>query len=226
MCAVALTPDRPESASQDKCPATARLKEVLGLRRSFSAMCAVLLATCLAACGRTRVHHAAQIVAPGFTGAGVAYPNSHEGTPYVFGDIILCLNKPGLVTLTSVEPVEARNGIRIDDFAVIPNGMESGEGGYDDNSVPIARIAPQPARPATMRYACPADFNPDHAVAVPQMVALLLQYSKTTDLTASSTGVKVHYKTGGRSEWISLPWEVTLCAKGVAPSGGCLPDGG
>lgn len=147
-------------------------------------------------------------------------------TPYVFGDIILCLNKPGLVTLTSVEPVDARNGIRIDDFAVIPNGMESGEGGYDDNSVPISRIKPQPKRPATMRYACPPDFNPDHAVAVPQMVALLLQYSKTTDLTASSIGLKVHYKTGRSSAWISLPWEVTLCAKGLAPSGGCLPEGG
>lgn len=95
--------------------------------------------------------------------------------------------------------VNATNGIRIDDFGVIPNGMENDQAGYDDNSVPIAQTTPRPSDPVIMTKACPKTFNepprPD-----PQPVALLLQYSKTSDKSATSQGIKVNYTTAGHKE--------------------------
>jgi hypothetical protein len=191
------------------------------MRRLLSVTLALVAAVCLTACSAPR--RGSHIVVPGFTGAGVAYPNTHRGTPYVFGDIIMCLDKPGTVTIDSIDLVDPTNGIRIDDFGVIPNGMESDQGGYDDNSVPIARTTPRPSRPVIMTKECPKTFNepprPD-----PQTVALLLQYSKTTDKSATSQGVKINYTTAGRKEWVTLKWVVALCAKEPGSGASCAPD--
>jgi len=195
------------------------------MRHALSVAATVLAAGCLAACSaRPQGPH---IVVPGgqFLGAGVAYPNTHRGTPYVFGDIVLCLDKPGVVTINNVELIGATNGLRIDDFAVIPNVMESGHEGYFDNSVPIAQVNPRPARPVVMTKKCPKSGNepprPD-----PQTVALLLQYSKTIDRNATSQAIKINYTTAGRKESLALEWQVALCAK-LTGTGDeqCAPDG-
>lgn len=191
-----------------------------GIRRLASATSTLLLATCLTAC--SAAHQGPHVVAPGFMGAGVAYPDTHQATAYVFGDIIICLDKPGTVTIDSIELVNATDGIRIDDFGVIPNRMESNQSGYDDNSVPIAQTTPRPSHPVIMTTACPKTGNepprPD-----PQSVALLLQYSKTTDKSATSQGIKINYTTAGHKEWVKLGWTVALCAKETAASAANCP---
>lgn len=190
------------------------------MRRVASATSTLLLAICLTACSAP--HQGPHIVVPGFTGAGVAYPNTRQATVDVFGDIIICLDKPGTVTIDSIELTDATDGIRIDDFGVIPNRMESDHGGYDDNSVPIAQTTPRPSHPVIMTKACPKTFNepprPD-----PQSVALLLQYSKTTDKSATSQGIKINYTTADHKEWVKLRWTVALCTKETAALGASCP---
>ena len=190
--------------------------------RLASVTSTLLLVTCVTACSAPQ--QGPHILVPGFRGAGVAYPNTRQATAYVFGDIIICLDKPGSVTIDSIELVNATDGIRIDDFGVIPNVMESDQGGYDDNSVPIAQTTPRPSHPVIMTTACPKTGNepprPD-----PQAVALLLQYSKTTDKSATSQGIKINYTTAGHKEWVKLGWTVALCAKETGESGAsCPPD--
>ncbi|HEU0240434.1 MAG TPA: hypothetical protein VFR11_14310 [Micromonosporaceae bacterium] len=193
------------------------------MRRLLTVTATVLAAVCLAACTASPRQQGARIMAPGFLGAGAALPNTRAGTPYVFGDVIICLDKPGLVTIDSIEVIDPTNGLHIDDFAVIPNAMESGHYGYGDNSVPIAQVRPPVARPVVMTKKCPTftgPLRPD-----PQAVALLLQYSKPTDASATGQGIKINYTSAGRKESISLQWGVDLCANqpgnGLVP---CAPD--
>jgi hypothetical protein len=134
-----------------------------------------------------------------------------KGTPYAFGDIIMCLDRPGTLTIDSIELIDATGGLRIDDFGVIPNAMESDHFGYEDSSVPIAQTTPQPSYPVIMTKACPTSFNLP-AVPNPQSVAVLLQYSKSTNTSAASRGIKINYTTAGHQEWVKLEWTVALCA--------------
>jgi hypothetical protein len=90
--------------------------------------------------------------------------------------------------------------------------MESGNSGYEDNSVPIAQMTPKPSHRVIMTKACPASFNLP-PVPNPQSVALLLQYSKSTDTSVASQGIKINYTTAGHKEWVELGWTVALCAK-------------
>jgi hypothetical protein len=124
----------------------------------------------------------------------------------------MCLDRPGTVTIDSIELIDSTDGIRIDDFGVIPNAMESGHYGYEDSSVPIAQTTPKSSHPVIMTKACPTSFNLP-PVPNPQSVALLLQYSKTADTSAASQGIKIKYTTAGHKEWVKVGWTVALCAK-------------
>ena len=124
----------------------------------------------------------------------------------------MCLDRPGTVTIDSIELIDATDGLCIDDFGVIPNAMESDHSGYEDNSVPIAQTTPKPSHPVIMTKACPTSFNLP-PVPNPQSVALLLQYNKSTDTSAASQGIKINYTTAGHQEWVELGWTVALCAK-------------
>src|SRR5215467_9780750 len=150
-----------------------------GVRRLATVLVAALA---VAGCGHSGQNDA-HIVWPGSspdTAAGAAYPNTHPATPYTFGDVIICLDRPGNVVITGIDQVDPFGGMRIDDFAVIPNMMEWGLEGYDDNSVPIERLLPGHAGHVTMTNACPADIEspppPTPSHDPPSSVALILQY--------------------------------------------------
>ena len=190
------------------------------MRRLALIASACLLALCVNACG-TRPYNEPHIVAPGFKGAGVAYPNTKPGVPYTVGDLIICLDRPGKVTIEDIEMIKPEGGLQLDDFSVIPNAMESGAGGFEDSNVPISRLTPSPAKPVVMTHACPADWNAP-PVPNPQSVALLLQYSKSSDRAATSAGITVLYSSSGHKDKLTLRWTVGLCPDETAASTGCL----
>jgi hypothetical protein len=193
------------------------------MRRLALFACAIVLASGLGSCSSdsTAVAH---LVAPGFRGAGVAYPNAKAGVPYTVGDLIICLDRQGKATIDSVEMIKPTGGLHIDDFAVIPNRMESGQDGFEDDNTPISRLAPKPSHPVVVTRACPASWNAP-PTANPQSVALLLQYSKPSSKSAAESGIAVHYTSSGHKETLSLTWTLGLCEKETKQNGTCPMNG-
>jgi hypothetical protein len=176
-----------------------------------------------AGCGNAK-HDDARIVVPGFDRAGGALSDTHAGIPYTNGDLVMCLTKPGRIVITSIDQIDPQGGLRIDDFAVIPNAMEQGKSGIGDNNLPIAQQVAQPDDPVVMTNQCPASTEqPSPSPQHPRSVALLLQYGKPTDATASDKGIVLHYTSGGTKYSLTLDWEIDLCAPGDTTTGHCGP---
>lgn len=165
-------------------------------------------------------HDDARIVVPGFDRAGGALSDTHAGIPYTNGDLILCLTKPGNVVIIRVDQIDVQGGLRIDDFAVIPNAMEHGGPGVGDNNIPVAGQVTK-SHPAVLTQACQASARRSTPSASPRSVALLLQYGKPSDATASDSGIVIRYTSNGRPYSLQLDWEITLCAPGDTATGRC-----
>ena len=158
---------------------------------------------------------------PASNHAGGALSNTHAGIPYTNGDLVMCLTKPGRAVITSIDQIDVQGGLRIDDFAVIPNAMEQGKSGVGDSNIPIAQLVAQPDRPVVLTSQCPANTEPSPSLAHPRSVALLLQYGKSTNETASDKGIVLHYTSGGTKYSLTLDWEISLCAPGDTTTGHC-----
>ncbi len=189
-------------------------------RRAVVLMCAMVLTACSSA------DEDAHIVAPGFAGAGVGIEDTRPGIPYTVGDLIICLDRSEWVILDRIELNNPSGGLVLDAFAVIPNEMERARDGFsgDNQNKTLAELGvlPPPGGSVAMYRACP-DF--EHMTPGPSLtphsVALLLQYSKPTTATAASEGITIHYTSGGHPYWVSLPWEIVLCAPDDTTTYGC-----
>jgi hypothetical protein len=147
----------------------------------------LLLALTLAGCGMS--NDDARIIVPGGpVPAGGAYADTRAGVPFVVGDLIICLDRPGTAVIAKIDPIQPTGGFRIDAFAVIPNAMERGGEGFTDNSIPLAQQV-STSQPVELTKECPPSNEPSPSPEPPQSVALLLEYSKPTDATASDQGI-------------------------------------
>jgi hypothetical protein len=169
------------------------------------------LAVAVAAC---ESNNDARIIAPGgeFHGAGVIYYDTRARLPYTVGDLIVCLDRPGRAVIDRIEPKDPLGDLSLDAFAVIPNVMERGELGFNDDNRTIAEQGLLPDGPVVIDKPCPdiERARPD-PTRTPQSVALLLQYSKPTEQTAGNHGIVIHYTSGGHTYSLPLRWEIMLC---------------
>lgn len=142
-------------------------------------------------------------------------------TPYVVGDLIICLDEPGEATITAIESVQPEGSLFLDEFAVVPNDMERGLSGFEDSEKTIAERGIDTSAPVIVRSACP-DFSllPDPA-REPQSVALLLQYRRGDDRSARNHGILLRYEAAGRKQVLLLDWEITLCGTAGSISREC-----
>jgi hypothetical protein len=157
-----------------------------------------------------------RLIAPGFQGpAGVALPDIEAGSPYSLGDLTICLDRPGSVTITNVEPRNPYGGRAVDAFAVIPNPLERGEDDFTDVPKSLADLGVQTAAPAVVDHPCPNSetLEPDPA-GEPRSRSLLRQFSKPTDETAGDDGLVIKYRSGEQSSVLTLAFSVILCGVG------------
>jgi hypothetical protein len=154
-------------------------------------------------------------------GGGVGYSNSRPYTPYTIGDQVTCLDRPGRVVINWIELIESTSGLRLDDFAVIPNDMERGGFGFVDGNRSLADLGLSTGAPVVVDQTCP-DFNvPSNASRTPRSVALLLEYSKPTEATAASHAIVVHYTSGSNNYTVRVAWEMVLCGPSDVTTWGC-----
>lgn len=135
-------------------------------------------------------------------------------TPYVVGDLTICLDEPGEATITSIESVQPEGSLRLDGFAVVPNDMERGLPGIEDSEKTIAERGVDTSAPVIVRNVCPDPSLAPDPKREPQAVALLLQYRRGDDRTARNHGILVRYEAGGRKQVLMIDWAIELCGAG------------
>jgi hypothetical protein len=115
----------------------------------------------------------------------------------------MCLDQPGRAVIDHIDLVDVSGGLRIDAFTVMPVAVARER---QDLAVPGLS-----GRPVVVDQPCP------------ELVALILQYSKTSDETGSSRGIVVHYTSGGTPYSVAVPVQVVLCASTDVTTWGCQP---
>jgi len=154
-----------------------------------------------------------RLTVPNFQGpAGVALPGIKAGSPYSLGDLTICLDRPGSVTITKVEPRNPYGGLAVDTFAVIPNPQERGEDGFTDQPKALANLGIQTNQPAIVDHPCPPTTAEPDPNGEPQSKSLLLQFSKPTGKTAGDDGLIVKYVSDGQAHTLTIDFTVILCA--------------
>ncbi|GAA2105440.1 hypothetical protein [Actinomadura alba] len=160
-----------------------------------------------------------RLVQPDPSEFGAALPTTRTGTPYTFADIVVCLNRPGKVTVESAVVVGPSGGLRLDALATRPS--VNGRSQVGGANLSLAKLGFSPGGATVIDRVCPA--APRGAGAVGNYYELGLQFSKTDDVTATGHGVDVHYHTEAGAEMtLRIPFILVLC-KGRDPA---VPDCG
>ena len=175
------------------------------MRRAVAALL-VLTAVLVSSCS---LHHDARIVGIGgdpVGGAGLG--DSHPHQPYLDDSIVICLDRPGTATITKVAPIHPWNGLTVDDFAAVPRVVD---GDLDTpTGSTIADVTTVPS--ATVTQKCPHETE-GTVEGAQYGYTLFVQYSKPTDDAAWDNGVRVYYRSGGRSYTTDLHFQFGLCTE-------------
>jgi hypothetical protein len=130
-------------------------------------------------------------------GAGKMKPGAENS----FGGMVVCLDRPGSITLTGAKPVDPEGGIRIDQFGVRPSPFWKGRAGilgqYGDlahNHFKMGRTVDVTCDPRTGR-------GYEFAVTV----------SMPDSTQARMTGVKIDYTSAGQDRSLTFPITLFLC---------------
>lgn len=131
-----------------------------------------------------------------------------------FGSMMLCLDKPGAVTVTSVSPFRATGHITVHDFMLRKNPLwaHTGASLLEANSN-LAR--------AGFRGARRVDVVCDHRIG--RGYELGVQISKPTDTPASLKGFTIEYHSQGETGQLLFPYTIVLCSQPRASIPRC-PD--
>jgi hypothetical protein len=161
----------------------------------------------------------ARIVVPGsFTGAGRIFRNTTPETLYdasTNGMASVCLDRPGRVTVTGIEPEMSTGELRVEAFALAP-----ADGPAAGITIPLSRGSAVLERTT----ACLTD---DRAGRSPQAAraTLLLRVRMVGAGSAVAEGLVLHYTSGDHPYEFALPWRISLCAPGDDRTDGCREMG-
>ena len=142
----------------------------------------------------------------------------HHGDTVSIGSMVVCLNKPGSITIEKVQAVHAI-GLRVTGWGLRPNPLWKFPGSPDPSDVggqlgiertPLRRIG----------------FNAGDVLEVPcgkhgEGYELAVQVGKTTTGEAGASGWMVTYRTEGKTKTFVFPIAVKLCNEKVSWSKKC-----
>ncbi|HEY7176151.1 MAG TPA: hypothetical protein VH442_14630, partial [Micromonosporaceae bacterium] len=143
----------------------------------------------------------AHLVLDGVGGFGQGLANTAPNRPYTFGGLVVCLDRPGLVTIDKVEPVGATGGLRIDDWVAVPDPFITGAtmpfatADASIDQLGASSVDPRinmAIRTRFVGHTCPTtraeQFN--RALAP---IWLYVQFGKPTEATAADVGIAIEY---------------------------------
>jgi hypothetical protein len=161
----------------------------------------------------------ARITVPAsYTVAGRWFPDVDPDSVRIvstLGVASICLDRPGRVTITEIQPEMSAGEIRVEAFALVPS-----DGSSDGSKVPLSHD------PAVFdrAVACGPDdlYARDKGAAG---AALKLQVRKVGPQTAVAEQLVLRYTSGGHPYEFSLRWSIALCAPDDARTRQCKPLG-
>ncbi|MFG1874267.1 hypothetical protein ACGFIV_05455 [Sphaerisporangium sp. NPDC049003] len=175
---------------------------------------AVLLSAVVVAglSGADTVQVVPTLVEPGDTsGFGTGMWKSTPRQPYLFGDMPVCLDRPGTVMVTNVGFERPRGGIRLEAFALRPRytpAYSNGTGGGEPSTLRRKGIATGP-QPIT-------EVCPPPEEEIPRFAELVVQVSRTGKATASGTALNLTYTSAGHVRTLRIPVELVICGQDKA----------
>jgi hypothetical protein len=163
----------------------------------------LLLTLCVACSSGDSTKPQARLIAPGFTG-GSSVTLSHIAyeRPVTIGDLIVCLNRPGLAFLRSVTPIGAE-GVQLTGVAIRKSPYFSGRQltGEVQQSLTSAGFNP---KSRSVSLVC--DLSGKHATGY----ELAIEMRRSATGVGRLTGFTVHYTSGQGTQTLSLRFGVRL----------------
>jgi hypothetical protein len=154
-----------------------------------------------------------RIVWPSDSGFGMTVPSQGDPRPWRFGAVNLCLDRPGSVTISSIEPQGGNHQLRVVGFATRPDPALNPALTYDQKHMGADREslahAGFPSGLAIVAAACPKTW-PERATTV-LFYELGTQFQRSGPGPAWATSVRIVYDSDGNRRTITLPWQVKLC---------------
>jgi len=144
----------------------------------------------------------------------------HQGDTVTIGSMFGCLNKPGAITIDTIEPVHAV-GLRVTGWGLRPNPFWKGGPPSAPNPAGIGgQITVAKARLSRLGFTTGRTIDVkcgQHG----EGYELAVQVEKTTAGEAGASGWVVTYKTGDETRKFGFPLAVKLCNEKVSWSKKC-----
>ncbi len=134
---------------------------------------------------------------------GVVLPDTVAHRPYSLGGWVMCLDRPGSVTIDKVDLLDPSGGIVLQAFSSRRQSRTRGMLGEEER--PLTELG-FPARSPAVTTICGKDRDDI------LRTELGLQYGKTGDATARAAGVRVFYTSAGRQHTVDFALDMRLCA--------------
>jgi len=165
----------------------------------------VLAVSVVAACGPSKSGGPTLELAGGSAGGrSIEQDIGHvaDGSPISIGAMLICLDRPGEVTLMGISLEGTHGRIGVDEFAVRPNPLATGEAGLgatrgglgSANFIVGRRTVSKQCRGAASAY------------------ELGVEVSRASPGIASFDGLAVHYASSSSSGILRIPMSLALCA--------------
>jgi hypothetical protein len=160
------------------------------------------------------------------------------GVLVLVGEIRLCIDRPGEVTVTNVDFEHLDGDLRVEAFATKPlihphwpeedwpewvdpdwdsKDTRLWDVGFDPEAVGVDAVCyTEEDEKALARLTSPTERTTMLAES-PPVVILGIQIAKETDATARAATIRVTYESGGRTHTHRIGYELILCGVGVDP---------
>ena len=158
----------------------------------------------------TAVRAAYPQIYAGDSAAGVIYHDVPAGQATTVGDLTICLDRAGTVTIERVESREAFGGLQLEQYGALPMN-DPKLLGFTDKHAPIADLVPGFTQARHLEGTCPDMSGSTTASPSAKPYLLLLQYTRPTDQSAGNSGIVIWYRSAGAVRSIFVDWWILLC---------------
>ncbi|GII29123.1 hypothetical protein Pmi06nite_25650 [Planotetraspora mira] len=133
------------------------------------------------------------------------------GHPYLFGNIPLCLDRGGSVTVTRVGFGENLGDLNVDAFT-----LRSFHRPFDNDGVNLGEPIGLEGRALSVKHDVSQACQPEDSSRM-EFAELVLQVSRRTQKTAFGRGIVVTYLSDGVERRLGISLGIGLCAPADAP---------
>jgi hypothetical protein len=143
-------------------------------------------------------------------------PDTVADTPYSFGGWVMCLDRPGSVTVEKAELLGKQGDIVLQAFSTRPQSREHPMLGNAE--APLATLGFPASGPPVTSVCTKSGEDPEAGWPYTE---LGLQYAKTSRDTARAEGVRLTYASAGERRTVDFALVVELCAPDDRGTPGC-----